>query len=136
MNAGELQRDLKRLGWSAENLAKRTGIPARTIYRILSGEVKKPHVSTVKDIELAIKNASAELAESTLTPLDPSEVVRWFSRLPETTRATVLMQILVAAGEDLRTRALDAARNVEQMMGGMKRAGGVPPRGTGQDSAR
>lgn len=60
MYADYLKDMKKKLGWTTEELASRSGVPTGTINKILNGETKSPRYDTMNALETAFKEEQAK----------------------------------------------------------------------------
>lgn len=132
MELDTLKTEMAQRGWSVERLAKESGVPARTLYRIVGGEVRKPQAETLSDIQAAFDGNTADReptekevkGEITAHTFESDEVIKWFKLLPESFQMIILFELIFCVPEDLRTRAMTAARNVEGFVEKHRKAAG------------
>jgi transcriptional regulator with XRE-family HTH domain len=71
-----LSAELDRLGWTQSELARRSGLPASVINRIITGERPNPTIKTTKAIESALQLATQGKHQSELDRFLLSDLAR------------------------------------------------------------
>lgn len=71
MNLEELRIRKKILGWTNEELAKRSGIPLSTVQKLMAGQTKSPRYETMAALERALAPRDSRKRSSEAGPEDP-----------------------------------------------------------------
>ena len=98
MTIDEIKSRMKSLDWVPEEVARRTKLSLRTVQRILSGEVKKPHTPTKKAIEDAISMASGAKAWDE-APTSRRRLNDWFDSMAPEWQVHLLTDMLLSMEE-------------------------------------